>query len=88
MMLSEAKEIRAFIVRHCPFSHKARRISRDAIRTINNQREDVAWLLHCSIYDLAKDYEIEPREALELERAHKLALDYIETSKKEVVACH
>lgn len=84
MQFSEAKEIRAFIVHHCPFGHKSRNLSRDMLRAVQNSHERFAYFV--GFFNLAKDYEIEERFALELERAHKMALDYIETSRKEVTA--
>jgi len=76
MLLSEARKIRADIVARtsrlaaCNRSQRAaRRISRDVMRALNNQREDVAHILHCGTAELALDYEIEPRYAKRLQYA-------------------
>lgn len=74
MKLSEAKEIRAEIIRLCPKSaHKARNISVRVMRSLANEREDVAVILVCSQHHLAHDYEIDDRYAVQLERALRLA---------------
>jgi len=49
----------------------ARRISRDVMRALNNQREDVSVILGCDTGDLAKDYEIEERYVKRLEQAQE-----------------
>ena len=73
MKLSEAKTIRAKILGLCPKStHKARNISKRVMRSLANEREDVAGILGGSQH-LAQDYEIESRYAVQLERALRLA---------------
>lgn len=73
MKLSEAKEIRAEIVRLCPDSgHKARNISKRVMQSLNNQREDVGIILGGEQH-LAADYEIEERYAVQLMRAKELS---------------
>jgi hypothetical protein len=73
MKLSEAKQIRAEIIRLCPEStHKARNISVRVMRALANEREDVAGVLG-GVQHLAKDYEIDDRYAVHLERALRLA---------------
>ena len=73
MKLSEAKQIRAEIIRLCPkFTHKARNISVSVMRSLANEREDVAVILGGSQH-LAQDYEIDDRYAVQLERALRLA---------------
>lgn len=74
MKLSEAKEIRAEIIRLCPKpAHKARNISVRVMRSLANEREDVAVILGGSQHHLAQDYEIDGRYAEQLERALRLA---------------
>ena len=76
MKLSEAKEIRAEIIRLCPKStHKARNISVRVMRALANEREDVAGILGGSQH-LAQDYDIEDRYAVQLERALRLAKEH------------
>ena len=76
MKLSEAKEIRAEIIRLCPKStHKARNISVRVMRSLANEREDVAGILG-GIQHLAQDYEIDNRYAGQLERALRLAKEH------------
>ena len=76
MKLSEAKEIRAEIIRLCPKStHRARNISVRVMRALANEREDVAGILGGSQH-LAKDYTIEDRYAVQLERALRLAKEH------------
>ena len=73
MKLSEAKEIRKQILTLCPkFPHKARNISVRVMRSLANEREDVAVILGGSQH-LAQDYEIDDRYAVQLERALRLA---------------
>ena len=72
MTLSEAKTIRAEIVKTCPVGHKARNISKKVMRSLANEREDVAGILGGSQH-LAQDYEIDDRYAVQLERALRLA---------------
>ena len=74
MKLSEAKQIRAEIIKLCPKStHKARNISVRVMRALANEREDVAVILGSSQHHLAQDYEIDDRYAVQLERALRLA---------------
>ena len=73
MKLSEAKEIRAEIIRLCPKpAHKARNISVRVMRSLANEREHVAGILGGSQH-LAQDYDIDDRYAVQLERALRLA---------------
>ena len=73
MKLSEAQQIRAEIIRLCPKStHKARHISVRVMRSLANEREDVADILGGSQH-LAHDHDIEDRYAVQLERALRLA---------------
>lgn len=73
MKLSEAKEIRKQILTLCPkLTHKARNISVRVMRSLDNEREDVAVILGGSQH-LAQDYEIDDRYAVQLERALRLA---------------
>ena len=73
MKLSEAKEVRKQILTLCPKStHKARNISVRVMRSLANEREDVAVILGGSQH-LAQDYEIDDRYAVQLERALRLA---------------
>lgn len=73
MKLSEAQQIRAEIIRLCPKStHKARNISVRVMRSLANEREDVAGIL-CGVQHLAHDYEIDERYAVKMRRALALA---------------
>lgn len=65
MLLSEARAMRAEILalrRHAPAHKGARGLSREVMRAINNQREDVAVLIG-GAHNLAKDYEIDEHQA-------------------------
>ena len=82
MKLSEAKAIRAEIVelrKHAPAYKGARRISRDIMRALNNEREDAAAVLHCTTGELAPDYEISEEYAEKMRAA-------LERAKKEAAA--
>ena len=74
MKLSEAKEIRKQILTlRTKSTHKARNISVRVMRSLANEREDVAVILGGSQHHLAQDYEIDGRYAEQLERALRLA---------------
>ena len=76
MKLSEAVKIRNQIVNLCPdYTHKARHISVRVMKSLANEREDVAGILGGS-QCLAQDYEIEDRYAEQLERALRLAKEH------------
>ena len=76
MKLSEAVKIRNQIVNLCPdYTHKARHISVRVMKSLANEREHVAGILGGSQH-LAKDYEIDDRYALQLERALRLAKEH------------
>ena len=74
MTLSEAKTIRAEIVKTCPAGHKARNISKRVMQSLMNEREDIAMTILAGRFDhLAHDYDIDDRYAVQLERALRLA---------------
>lgn len=74
MKLSEAKQIRAEILSLCPKStHKARNISRVVMRSLMNEREDMACAVLGGMEHLAHDYEIDERYAVKMRRALALA---------------
>lgn len=72
MKLSEAKAIRAEIVRLCPFGHKARNISKRVMQSLANEREDASIILG-GVQNLSNDYEIDTRYSTQLKRAFDLA---------------
>lgn len=74
MLYSEAKAIRAEILSRCPnCEHKARNISRVVMRSLMNEREDMACSVLGGMEHLAHDYDIDDRYAVQLERALRLA---------------
>ena len=74
MTLSEAKTIRAEIVKTCPAGHKARNISKRVMQSLMNEREDIVFSALAGRFDhLAEDYEIDERYATQLIRAKQLA---------------
>jgi len=73
MLLSEAKTIRAEIVKTCPAGHKARNISKRVMQSLMNEREYIVITALAGRYDrLAPDYEIDERYSKQLKRAHDL----------------
>lgn len=63
MLVSEAAAIRRQILelrKDAPADSGARRISRDVMRAIANEREDAAAALRCGMSDIARNYEISP----------------------------
>lgn len=74
MLYSEAKAIRAEILSCCPnCEHKARNISVRVMRSLANEREDMACAVLGSMEHLAHDYEIDERYAVKMRRALALA---------------
>ena len=74
MRYSEAKAIRAEILSRCPnCEHKARNISRVVMRSLMNEREDMACAVLGGMEHLAHDYEIDERYAVKMRRALALA---------------
>ena len=73
MLLSEAKAIRAEIVKTCPDGHKARNISKRVMQSLMNEREDIVYAALAGRFDhLAPDYIIDDRYSKQLEKAHDL----------------
>lgn len=72
MKLSEAKAIRAEIVKCCPEGHKARNISKRVMQALANEREDASIILG-GVQNLSNDYEINTRYSTQLTRAFDLA---------------
>lgn len=84
MLLSEARAMRAEILalrRHAPAHKGARGLSREVMRAINNQREDVAVLIG-GAHNLAKDYEIDEHQAERMRTA--LARAYEEDTQEHL----
>ena len=73
MNYKQAQEIRSLIVElvRNP-KHKSRNISKRVMQSLANEREDVAHIIGGQ-HHLARDYEIDERYAVQLERALKLA---------------
>ena len=70
MKLSEAVKIRNQIVNLCPdYTHKARNISVRVMRSLANEREDIACAVLGGREHLAHDYEIDERYAVKMRRA-------------------
>lgn len=72
MNYKQAQFIRSVIVENTPQGHKARNISKRVMQSLANEREDVAHIIGGQ-HHLARDYEIDERYAVQLERALKLA---------------
>ena len=73
MNYKQAQEIRSLIVElvRDP-KHKSRNISKRVIQSLANEREDIGIIIGGQ-HHLARDYEIDERYAVQLERALKLA---------------
>ena len=90
MLYSEAAKIREEIVKlrhNAPADKGARRISRDVMRALKNEREDAAYILECGKADLATDYEISERLALRMQEALKLAHNEAQSEIEEISIC-